>query len=113
MRIHSVFLGSIAAALLAAGSLAAPAVPLTAEQFIERCKSDEGFCRIQIMAAEELLERSRKACLPASVTKDAMATRVRDVIEDVIDEAPELRTGSYRQFVEQIITYLWPCEPIS
>lgn len=111
---RSVVMASIAVGMIAAGARAAPAAaPVTAEQFVERCKNDEKFCRIQIMAAEEVLARNRKACLPASVTRDAMATKVQDVIEDVIDEAPDLKTGSYRQFVDQIITYLWPCEPIS
>ena len=94
-------------------SAAPAATPVTAEQFIDRCKSDARFCRIQIMAIENAMEKSRKACLPARVTKDMMAARVQDTIGDIIEEDPGLRTGLYRQFVEQVITFLWPCEPIS
>jgi len=99
----------------AGSAVAAPAAtPVTTEQFVARCKNDAAFCRIQIMAAEALLERNRKVCLPARVSKDAMANKVRDVIEDVLDEDPDtFRNGPYRAVVEQVITYLWPCEPVS
>ena len=73
---------------------AAPAAaPVTAEQFIGRCKSDARFCRIQIMAVETAMEKSRKACLPASVTKDAMAARVQDMQSNVYrhETGPALR----------------------
>ena len=101
--------------LLAATGVAtaAPATPVTAEQFVDRCKADARFCRIQITAIENVLEKSRKACLPASVTKEAMAARVQETIGEIIEEDHDLRTGPYRRFVEQIITFLWPCEPIS
>ena len=95
------------------GAVAAPATPVTAEQFVERCKSDARYCRIQILAIEQTLEKTRKACLPASVSKEAMAARVHDTIDDIVDEAPDLKDGPYRPFIEQIITLLWPCEPIS
>jgi hypothetical protein len=97
------------------GAMAGPAAtPVTTEQFVARCKSDTAFCRNQIMAAEALLERSRKVCLPARVSKDAMANKVRDVVEDILEEDPDtFRNGPYRAVVDQIITYLWPCEPVS
>jgi hypothetical protein len=67
-----------------------------------------------VAVASRDLERSRKACLPARVSKDAMANKVRDVIADVLEEDPDtFGTGPYRTMVEQIISYLWPCEPIS
>ena len=96
-------------------AMAAPAgMPVTTEQFVARCKSDIAFCRTQILAAEILLERSRKVCLPARVSKDAMANKVRDVIADVLEEDPDtFGTGPYRPVVDQIISYLWPCEPVS
>src|SRR5882672_5805569 len=99
----------------ATAAMAAPApTPVTTEQFVARCKNDASFCKIQIMAAEALLERSRKACLPARISKDAMANKVRDVIADVLEEDPDtFGTGPYRPVVDQIISYLWPCEPIS
>lgn len=107
-------LGLIGLGLFATGAMAAPAAPVTTEQFVARCKFDPGFCNIQIMAAEALLEKSRKACLPAKVSKDAMANRVQNVIADVLEEDPDtFKSGPYRQIVEQIIAYLWPCEPIS
>jgi hypothetical protein len=95
--------------------LAAPAgTPVTTEQFVARCKSDARFCKTQILAAQTVLERSRKACLTAGLTKDAMAERVQDTIADVLEEDPDtFRNQSYRQVVDQIILYLWPCEPIS
>jgi len=100
--------------LLAGGAMAAPALPVTTEEFVARCKFDIAFCRIQIMAAEALLEKTRKACLPATVTKDAMAARVRDVVADVLEEDPDtFKAAPYRPTVEQIISYLWPCAPIS
>ena len=103
------------AGIIAVAAMAAPAsTPVTTEQFVARCKSDPGFCKIQIMAAEALLERSRKACLPGSVSKDAMANKVRDVIADVLEEDPDtFGMGPYRTMVDQIITYLWPCAPVS
>jgi hypothetical protein len=103
------------AGIVAGSATAAPApAPVTTEQFVERCKTDAEFCKIQIMAAEALLEKSRKACLPANVSKDAMATRVQDVVGDVLEEDPDtFKSGPYRQIVDQIIAYLWPCEPIS
>ncbi len=113
MIVRSFIIGGLAAGLLAARSLAAPASPVTAEEFVERCKTDARFCRIQIIAIEQVLEKNRKACLPASVTKDAMATKVQDTIEDVVEEAPDIKTGPYRQFVEQIVSFVWPCAPIS
>jgi hypothetical protein len=43
-----------------------------------------------------------------------MADKVKDVIADVLDEDPDtFRTGPYRAVMNQIITYLWPCEPVS
>jgi hypothetical protein len=106
---------TILAGMVAGNASAAPVpAPVTTEQFVERCKADARFCRTQIMAAEALLEKSRKACLPASVSKDAMAAKAQDVIEDVLEEDPDtFKSGSYRQVVDQIISYLWPCEPIS
>ena len=65
------------------------------------------------MAIADGLEKSRKVCLPASVTKDAMAARIRETVDDIVEEAPDLKTGPYRQVVEQLMTSLWPCEPIS
>jgi len=95
--------------------MAAPApTPVTTEQFVARCKLDVVFCKRQILAAEILLERNRKACLPSKLSKDAMANKVRDVIADILEEDPDtFGTGPYRPVVDQIITYLWPCEPIS
>jgi len=115
MTMRSVILGSIVAGIVAAAAMAAPApAPVTTEQFVARCKSDAAFCKFQIMAAEALLERSRKACLPARTSKDAMANKVRDVIADVLEEDPDtFGAGPYRPVVDQIIAYLWPCEPIS
>jgi hypothetical protein len=104
-------IGSILVAASAAAA-AAPA-PVTSEEFVERCKTDGRFCRTQIMAVEALLERNRKACLPARVSKDAMAAKVQDTIEDIIDEVPDFKMNPYRAIVEQIIMLNWPCEPIS
>jgi hypothetical protein len=115
MAMRSFVLGLIFAGAFAGAGLAAPAAnPVTTEEFVARCKSDAAFCRIQIMAAEALLERSRKACLPARTSKDAMVNKVKDVIADVLDEDPDtFGTGPYRAVVDQIISYLWPCAPIS
>jgi hypothetical protein len=115
MAMRSVVLGLILAGVFAATALAAPAAtPVTTEEFIARCKLDVVFCRTQIMAAEALLERSRKACLPGKMSKDAMANKVRDVVEDVLEEDPDtFGRGPYRAVVDQIIAYLWPCAPIS
>ncbi len=115
--IGAIILNSAAVGLCAAAPAPAPApakVPSTTQEFIARCKTDPNFCRIQIQAAETLLERNRKVCPPGRVTKDAMAERVRDVVEDVLEEDPAtFNTAPYRETVDQIISYLWPCEPIS
>jgi hypothetical protein len=105
-------------AFAACGAIAATAAPaptpVTTEQFVERCKSDANFCRTQILAAQTLLERNRRSCLPARVTKDAMVERVRDTVVDILEEDPDtFRMGPYRAVVDQIIVFLWPCEPIS
>jgi hypothetical protein len=115
MAMRSFVLGLILAGAFAVAGLAAPAAnPVTTEEFVARCKSDAAFCRIQIMAAEAVLERSRKACLPARTSKDAMVNKVKDVIADVLEEDPDtFGTGPYRAVVDQIISYLWPCAPIS
>ena len=115
MAMRRVVVGSIVAGVFAATALATPAsTPVTTEQFVARCKSDAAFCRIQIMVAEALLERNRKVCLPARMSKDAMANKVRDVVEDILEEDPDtFRNGPYRALMDQIITYLWPCEPVS
>ena len=117
MMVSTKFLVAAAsvALLVAGGAFAAPApTPVTTEKFIERCKTDAQFCKIQIIAAETVLEKSRKACLPANLTKDAMAERVADTVADVLEEDPDsFREAPYRQVVDQLITYLWPCEPIS
>ena len=112
---RSVVMGSIAAGALVMTAMGAPAkAPVTTEEFVARCRTDAAFCRIQIVAAEALLERSRKACLPGRVSKDAMVNKVRDVVADILEEDPDtFRNGPYRAVVDQIITYLWPCEPIS
>jgi hypothetical protein len=110
---------SLAAAVLvgtvSVAATAAPApAPMTTEQFVTRCKTDARFCKTQILAAHALLERSRKACLPAGLTKNAMAERVADTVADVLEEDPDsFRNQPYRQVVDQLILYLWPCEPIS
>src|SRR4051812_18625015 len=110
-------IGKVAALILIAAAgiaAAAPAAaPVTAEQFVSRCKSDARFCRIQIMAIENTLEKSKKACLPARVTKDVMVQRVQQTVEEIVEEDPDLKAGPYRQFVEQLIIFNWPCEPIS
>ena len=115
MAMRSVVFGLISAGAFGVASLAAPAaMPVTTEEFVARCKTDAAFCKTQIMAAEALLERSRKACLPGKMSKDAMVTKVRDVVADVLEEDPDtFRTGPYRAVVDQIISYLWPCAPIS
>src|SRR5689334_15421332 len=85
-------------------SFAAPKAPVTVEQFVARCKSDSTFCKLRIIAAEAVLEKNRKACLPGSVSKDAMASRVQDVIADVLEEDPDTFRGSpYRPVVDQIV----------
>jgi hypothetical protein len=113
MKIHRFAVFVLLVGIYSAAAIAAPA-PTTTEQFVARCKTDARFCKIQIMAAEALLEKNRKACLPASVSKDAMAARVQDVVADVLEEDPDnFRSSPYRPVVDQLITYLWPCEPVS
>ena len=105
-------------ALMVSGASAGFAAPsptaVTTEQFVERCKTDAGFCRTQILAAHALLERNKKACLPGRVTKDVMVERVHNSVADILEEDPDtFRAAPYRAVVDQIITFLWPCEPIS
>jgi len=106
---------SVIGSMLATASFAAPARPtVTVEEFVARCKSEPAFCKIRIMAAEALLEKNRKACPPGSLPKDAMAGRVQDMIGDVLEEDPDNFRGSpYKAVVDQILGFLWPCQPIS
>src|SRR3569832_2691169 len=103
---------AVASGMVSVVQAAAPA-PMTAGQFVDGCKSDARFCRIQIEAIENVLEKSKKACLPARVTKDAMVLRVQQTMEEIVEEDPDLKAGPSRQFVEQLIMFNWPCEPIS
>src|SRR5437763_16188535 len=95
-------------------TMAAPAkAPVTTEEFVVRCKSDAAFCKTQIMAAEVLLERGSKACLPGSVSKDAMVERVRDVVEVIMEEDNDMfRSVPLLAVVGYIIIFLWPCTHI-
>lgn len=115
MNIHRFATAALLAGITCTAAIAAPATTTTTtEQFVVRCKTDAQFCKIQIMAAEALLEKNRKACLPASVSKEAMAARIQDVVADVLEEDPDnFRSSPYRPVVDQLITYLWPCEPVS
>jgi hypothetical protein len=101
-----------------AGTFAAPAngapakTPVTTEQFVATCKKDASFCKVQIVAV--LLQKNHSACLPAGVSRDAMAAKVEDLVEDVVEEDPDtFRDGPYRSVIDQVISFLWPCEPIS
>jgi len=108
-----VLCGVVLAGAVAAPASAAPAkTPVTAEQFVAACKKDANFCKVQIVAV--LLQQNHRACLPAGVSRDAMAAKVEDLIEDVVEEDPDtFRSGSYRAIIDQVIGFLWPCEPIS
>jgi hypothetical protein len=106
----AVLLGTLATAAEAA----APAAPVTAAQFMKRCKDDPEFCKAQIRTESERVEASREACIPKVVSRDDLAQRVLHSVEDILEESPEdFRDFSYRRLAGQIIVFLWPCGVVS
>jgi hypothetical protein len=113
--------GALALGLLASAALAAAPAPsgapagdpVSVADFVARCESDARFCQLRLMAAAELLERDRKLC-PRTTTKEAMAARVAAVMGDILEEGSfTFKDLDYRTLAEQLLVFLWPCEPIS
>jgi len=88
--------------------------PVKAKDFIQRCKSDWQFCNTRIQAQMTALHAAREACIPNDVKRDEAAVRIAHVLEEVLEEDPDLlETGEYKLFVGQIIALIWPCGVVS
>jgi hypothetical protein len=56
----------------------------------------------------------QEACIPRDAKRDEVAVRVAYVLEEVLEEDPDLlETGEYTLFIGQIIALIWPCGVIS
>ena len=104
--------------LLAGAVSAAPAPPPTSEpvkakEFLQRCKTDWAFCNARIQAKMTELNAVQEACIPRDAKLDEGAVRVAYVLEEVLEEDPDLETGEYTLFVGQIIALIWPCGVVS
>lgn len=110
---------SLALMLLAGAALAAPISspapePVKAKEFIQRCKTDWAFCNARIQAKMTELNAVQEACIPRDAKRDEGAVRVAHVLEEVLEEDPDLlETGEYTLFIGQIIALIWPCGVVS
>jgi hypothetical protein len=60
------------------------------------------------------LNAVQEACIPKEVKRDEAAVRVAHLLEEVLEEDPDLLdTGEYTLFVGQIIALIWPCGVVS
>jgi len=98
---------SISAAAFAAAS------PLTAEQTVERCKQTPDLCKALIGKESSRVLAAREACIPKTVSADAVAARVMHVLDDVLEEDFGLKDANYSALAGQIIAFLWPCGVVS
>jgi hypothetical protein len=103
--------------VLAGGVAGAPAPspePVKAKEFIQRCKTDWSFCNARIQAKMTELNAVQEACIPRDAKRDEAAVRVAYVLEEVLEEDPDLlETGEYTLFIGQIIALIWPCGVVS
>ena len=110
---------SLALMLLAGAVAAAPAPspapePVKAKEFVQRCKTDWAFCNARIQAKMTELNAVQEACIPNDAKRDEGAVRVAHVLEEVLEEDPDvLETGEYTLFIGQIIALIWPCGVVS
>ena len=106
---------SLALMLLAGAAVAAPAPePVKAKEFLQRCKTDWAFCSTRIQAKMTELNAVQEACIPKDVRRDEAAVRIAHVLEEVLEEDPDvLETGEYTLFIGQIIALIWPCGVVS
>ena len=98
----------------AAGAPAPAPEPVKAKEFIQRCKTDWAFCNARIQAKMTELNAVQEACIPRDAKRDEGAVRVAPVLEEVLEEDPDLlETGEYTLFIGQIIALIWPCGVVS
>jgi hypothetical protein len=98
----------------AAGAPAPAPEPVKAKEFIQRCKTDWAFCNARIQAKMTELNAVQEACIPRDAKRDEVAVRVAHVLEEVLEEDPDLlETGAYTLFIGQIIALIWPCGVVS
>ena len=114
---RSIASASFALMFLAGAALAAPAPQperVKAQEFLQRCKTDWEFCKVRIQAQMTELNAVKEACIPNDVKRDEAAVRVAHVLEEVVEEVPDIfGQGEYRLFVGQIIALIWPCGVVS
>ena len=88
--------------------------PVKAKEFIQRCKTDWAFCNARIQAKMTELNAVQEACIPRDAKRDEGAVRVAHVLEEVLEEDPDLlEDGEYTLFIGQIIALIWPCGVVS
>jgi hypothetical protein len=105
-----------AAALMAVSGLVIPAQAsgaetVTAAQFLQHCQEAGELCKLQIWGEIRSLERSRTICLPGSLSMESGASRVRIVLQELLEGDPDtFKTMPYKSVIQQIVVFLWPCE---
>lgn len=92
---------------------APPATPVTAEQTVERCKTTPDLCRALIRRESLRAAAAKEACIPKDVSPDALAARVMDVLEEVLEEDFGLKEANYSMLAGQVIAFIWPCGVVS
>jgi len=113
-KVASVAFAFAVAAVTAAAAPSPAPEPVKAKEFIQRCKSDWQFCNTRIQAQMTQLHAVREACIPNEVKRDEAAVRIAHVLEEVLEEDPDLlEMGEYKLFVGQIIALIWPCGVVS
>jgi hypothetical protein len=90
-----------------------PATPVTAEQTVARCKTAQNLCKALIQKESSRVMAAKEACIPKDVSAEALANRVMDVLEDVLEEDFDLKEANYSMLAGQVIAFIWPCGIVS
>jgi hypothetical protein len=113
-RFASAFLAVVVLAGAAAAAPAPSPEPVKAGEFLQRCKADWEFCKVRIQAQMIELNAVQEACIPNDVKRDEAAVRVAHVLEEVVEEVPDIfGQGEYKLLIGQIIALIWPCGVVS
>jgi hypothetical protein len=97
----------------AASAAPSAAMPITAEQTIERCKKTPNLCKALIQKERSRVVAAKEACIPKDLSQDALANRVMDVLEDILEEDFGFKEANYSMLAGQLIAFIWPCDVVS
>ncbi len=98
------------AAVMATSSSVNAGEAMTTAEFMLKCKSDAGFCRDEIVKASNAPKQAGEACVPDTVSADAMAKQVLELWQSAIDNmGTDLNNEKYTDGVYDAVATLWPC----